>query len=178
MQGFILASLHFKINYITIMKFQTNVTLIILSLILLSTLCSCNPSAPTDQNTNPKYPKKYVEYSPVNRYIDYSPLGFLKSETEVLHREVNKTLEAKEKGYVFNDSLYLLFECHDIEHPDVLFLYIVSKEIGESRKVTNTRVGDTVQIMRHTIIEKQIDNPNGPMPLAEFKLQEYKAKCK
>ncbi len=40
-------------------------------------------------------------------------------------------------------------------------------------------VGDTVQIMCNTIIvEKQIDNANSPMPLIEFKLQEYKPKKK
>lgn len=110
------------------------------------------------------------------KYIDYSPIDFPKNETKLVHREVTLTLETKESVSVFNDSLYITFQYSERDFPNNLFLYIVSKEIGESRKVPEAKVGDTIQIMHHTIIvESQIENPNSSNPLVNFKLLEHKS---
>ena len=134
-----------------------------ISLIFLSLIYSCNDVS-NKQNKNGSIP--------TSKYIDFSPIDFPKNETKRLHREITKTLKTKERVSVFNDSLEVTFNYLE----NNIFLYIVSKEIGESRKVPGTKVGDTIQIMRHVIIvESQIENPNHTDPLVKFKLLEYKS---
>ncbi len=64
------------------------------------------------------------------------------------------TLDTNETITLYNDSLSVELKYSSKHFPDKVWLYVLSEEIGESRKIMNIRKDDTLQVTPYKIIIK------------------------
>lgn len=155
-------------------KLKTPVSLYLVIFTTLFSIACSNTSTDTD-STPFKVPDKIVSFAP------YQLDATVNLDNRIERQKI--TIEEDQKIRLYNDSLSITLYRFKDQSSNPFMLYILSAELGESRKITSPKTGDRflidsydMQIDGYQIeILKIIDNANKNLATFELDISKYQA---